>query len=67
MGDFVQVVNSDNVGKEECIVRLGADLNDEYTITLMSAQSNLLTVVLESDDNIEPCTMSGVSPFFISF
>ena len=67
MGDFVQVVNGDNVGKEGCIERLGADLNDEYTITLTSAQSNLPTVVLESDDGIEPRTMSGVSPFFISF
>ena len=67
VGDFVQVVNSDNVGKEGCIERLGADLNDEYTITLTSAQSNLLTAVLESDDGIEPHTVSGVSPFFISF
>ena len=67
MGDFVQVVNGDNVGKEGCIERLGADLSDEYTITLTSAQSNLPTVVLESDDSIEPRTMSGVSPFFISF
>ena len=67
MGDFVQVVNGNNVGKEGCIERLGADFNDEYTITLMSAQYNLPTVVLESDDDIEPHTVSGISPFLISF
>lgn len=43
---------------EGCIHEFGTDANNTYTIAATSAQSNIPAVVLESDKDIEPPTVS---------
>lgn len=60
VGDFVRVIKGDSQGEEGCIEDLGVDTNDICTITATSALSNMPTVVLESDGDIKPPTVSDV-------
>ena len=60
VGDFVRVHKGDSHGKEGCIKDLNSDVNDLYTITAMTAHSNVPTVVVESDGDIGPPTVSDI-------
>ena len=66
ISDFVHVNSGIHQGKEGWMKMLGVSLNDEYTISLTSSQSTILTIVLESD-NIDPPTMSNISSSCVSF
>lgn len=60
IGDFIRVHKGNSCGKEGCIKDLNSDINDSYTITVMTAHSNVLTVVFKSDRDIGPPTVSGI-------
>ena len=64
-GDFVQITNGDNMGQEGCIQAIGANFIDEYTISVTSAKSSALSVLLESDIVVEPSTVSKRLPIII--
>ena len=60
IGDFVRVHKGNSHGKEGCIKDLNSDVNDSYTITVMTAHSNVPTVVVENDGDIGPPTVSDI-------
>ena len=60
IGDFIRVHKGDSHGKEGCIKDLNSDVNNSYIITVMTAHSNVPTVVFKSDGDIGPPTVSNI-------
>ena len=63
IGDFIRVHKCNSHGREGCIKDINSDVNGAYTITVMTAQSNVLTVVVKIDGDIRPPT--EVSDIFL--